>query len=239
MNLLDSYVQNVLRNVFATQKDKARLEADLRAHFAEAQERGETTGQIIHEMGKSEDVAAAFNVERDIRYADFWRRSVAFFGDCGLILALILPLLSLAILLMVRLSPGGEPSIGQIAALCLLATAICGILIFYFPILEARFGKTFGKHLLRIRVIRENGAPISLGQAFVRRLSLYFELLLPDALFVPFTDKRQRGLDIIAKTLVAEEPEEQVPGWAYAVCLLLPVVSLLALLGVGLLCAPA
>jgi len=52
-------------------------------------------------------------------------------------------------------------------------------------------------------------------------------------------DKRQRGLDIVAKTIAAEEPGEQAPGWGYAVCLPLPVVSLLALLGVGLLCAPS
>ncbi len=87
-------------------------------------------------------------------------------------------------------------------------------------------------------MVRENGAPISLGQAFVRRLSLYFKLLLPDALFVPFTDKRQRALDVIAKTVVAQEPGEPAPGWAWAVCLLLPVASALAVAGLIALCAP-
>ncbi len=237
MKPVDRYVQDVLDNVFATPEDAERLEADLRAHFAEAEARGEAPSRIVDHMGRPEDVAAAFNAERDVPYAGFWQRVVAFIGDCGLLLALFLPPLSVAVL-SVRLVPEGEPQVGWMIVMGLLGLAMLGIFVCYFPILEARFGKTLGKHLLRIRVIRENGAPISLGQAFVRRLSLFFKLLLPDALFVPFTDKRQRALDIVAKTVVAREPGEQAPGWAWAVCLLLPVASALAVGGMITLCAP-
>ncbi len=237
MKPVDRYVQDVLRAVFAAPADRERLEADLRAHFAEAEARGEPPSRIIDVMGQPEDVAAAFNAEREMRYASFWQRLVAFAGDCGLLLALFLPPLSVAVLTG-RLMPGGEASIGWMIAMGLLGLAMLGIFVFYFPILEARFGKSLGKHLLRIRVVRESGAPISLGQAFVRRLSLYFKLLVPDALFVPFTDKRQRALDIIAKTVVAREPGAPAPGWAWAACLLLPVVSALAVGGLAMLCAP-
>lgn len=240
MKPVDRYVRDVLDNVLATPEDSARLEADLRAHFAEAEARGEAPSQIIDHMGRPEDVAAAFNAERDVPYAGFWQRVVAFTGDTGLLLALFLPPLSLAVLT-VRLVPedaSGATPIGWVIAMCLVGLAMFGIFVFYFPILEARFGKTFGKHLLRIRVVRENGAPISLGQAFVRRLSLFFKLLIPDALFVPFTDKRQRALDIIAKTVVVREPGEAAPGWAWAVCLLLPVATALAVAGLAVLCAP-
>ena len=109
-----------------------------------------------------------------------------------------------------------------------------GIALFYFPLLEWRFGKTLGKHLLRIRVVRETGSPISLGQAFVRRLSYYFEMLVIDALFIPFTDKKQRALDIIAKTVVAKEPGEEAKWWAWAVCMLfLPALCLLTVAGIA------
>ncbi len=241
MKPVDRYVADVLNNVFATPEDAERLEADLRAHFAEAEARGETPSRIIDVMGRPEDVAAAFNAERDVPYANFWQRVVAFIGDCGLLLALFLPPLAVAALfarLMPEEATSGATPIGWLIILCLLVLAMFGIFIFYFPILEARFGKTFGKHLMRIRVVRENGAPISLGQGFVRRLSLFFKLLVPDALFVPFTEKRQRALDIIAKTVVAQEPGERAPGWAWVVCLLLPVVSGLAVAGVAMLCAP-
>ena len=119
------------------------------------------------------------------------------------------------------------------------ALAILGTFLFYFPLLEAHFGKTLGKYLMRIRVVRESGAPISLGQAFVRRLTFYFEVLWIDALFIPFTDKRQRALDIVAKTVVAQEPGESTPVWAWAVCLLLPVAAICCLLTLFALCAPA
>ena len=242
MKPVDRYVHDVLANVFATPEDAARLEADLRAHFAEAEARGESPSRIIDHMGQPEDVAAAFNAEREVPYAGFWQRVVAFVGDCGLLLALFLPPLSVAVLA-TRLVPEGEMStgatpIGWMIALCLVGLAMLGIFVCYFPILEARFGKTLGKHLMRIRVIRENGAPISLGQGFVRRLSLFFKLLVPDALFVPFTERRQRALDIIAKTVVAREPGERAPGWAWAACLLLPVVTSAAVAGLVALCAP-
>lgn len=238
MRPVDRYLRDVLSNVFATPEDAERLEADLRAHFAEAEARGETPSHIIDVMGRPEDVAAAFNAERDVPYATFWQRVVAFIGDCGLLLALFLPPLGVAALSTRMVPASGEPPLGWIIVMALLGLAVVGISVFYFPILEARFGKTLGKHLMHIRVIRENGTPISLGQGFVRRLSLFFKLLIPDALFVPFTDRRQRALDIIAKTVVAQEPTGRAPSWAWAVCLLLPVASGFAVAGVAMLCSP-
>ncbi len=239
MKPVDRYINDVMRNVFAAPADRERLEADLRAHFAEAEAKGEPVGRIIDGLGRPEEVAAAFNAERQIRYAGFWKRVVAFGGDCGLLLAVALPPLSLAVFLDARVVSPDTPSTGSTIALAALGVAVVGILVFYFPLLEARFGKTPGKHLLRIRVVRESGAPISLGQAFVRRLSLYFDVLMLDSLFIPFTRKRQRALDIVAQTIVAREPGEPARWWGYAVCLLLPAGSVLALAGIVLLCAPA
>ena len=237
MTLVDRYINDVMRKVFAAPADRERLEADLRAHFAEAEAKSEPVGQTIDSLGTPEEVAAALTAERQVRYAGFWRRLVAFVGDCGLLLALAAPPLSLAVFADSRLVSPDTLSKGWILVLVPMALAVVGIVIFYFPLLEAHFGKTLGKHLLRIRVVRESGAPISLGQAFVRRLSLYFDVLFLDALFIPFTQKRQRALDIVAQTIVAREPGEQAKWWGYAICLLLPAVSLLALAGVVLLCA--
>jgi uncharacterized RDD family membrane protein YckC len=226
MRPVDRYVHDVLRSVFASTSDRDRLEADLRAHFAAAEERGEPTPQIIAEMGDPSDIAAAFNTERDIQYAGFWQRLFAFAADFGALLGLMLPPLSLAVIAGSRLFPDDKPTLGGLLFMGLAALAILGIIVFYFPILEARFGKTLGKHLMRIRVVRETGAPIGLGQAFVRRLSLYFEMLVVDALFIPFTDKRQRALDIVAKTIVAREPGEKTSAWRYLACVSIPLVTL-------------
>ena len=73
----------------------------------------------------------------------------------------------------------------------------------------------------------------------MRRLSLFFEMLWIDALFIPFTDKKQRALDIIAKTIVAREPGQTTPVSGYILCLLLPFAAMCALLCLALLCIPA
>ena len=233
----DRYIDEVIRNAFAAPADLERLEADLRAHFAEAEEKGEPMSRVIEDLGTPEEVAAALTAEREIQFAGFWERVIAFVGDCGALLALALPPLGLAVFLMTRVIPPDTRSNGWTLAVGALGIAIFGLFVFYFPLLEARFGKTLGKHLLQIRVIRESGAPISLGQAFVRRLSLYFEFLFIDALFVPFTQKNQRALDIVAQTIVAREPGSR-PGWkGYVLCLLVPAGSLLALVSMFLLCS--
>lgn len=238
-NPVDRYIDDVLRHVFATPEDRERLEADLRSHFAEAEADGRTPRDTIAGLGAPDEVAAAFNAEREIQFATFWQRLVAFFGDLGILVTLCLPVAGLALLMGIATGDPGEPSVLWIVIFCLLFLAFAGLFIFYFPLLEERFGRTFGKHLMRIRVLRENGGPISMGQAFVRRLSLYFDLVPLDSLFVLFTDKRQRALDIVAKTIVAREPGQTAPAWAYAVCLLLPVLSILCLVAAVALCAPS
>lgn len=235
----DHYIDEVLRHAFATKGDKERLEADLRAHFAQAEERGEPLRETLEDLGTPEEVAAALSAERPIAYAGFWRRVVAFIGDSGAMVLLGLPALAGMMFIVTRVGASESPSAGWFAALCALGLTALGIFAFYFPLLEARFGRTLGKHLVRIRVIRESGAPISLGQAFVRRLSMYFEFLVLDALFVPFTQKKQRALDIVAQTVVAREPGEE-PGWGgYALCLLVAMVAGTGVATLLILCARA
>ena len=75
--------------------------------------------------------------------------------------------------------------------------AFGGVFLLYFPIAEARFGRTLGKAAFHLRTVRENGLPVGYKEAFLRRLSLYFNIFWVDALFALFTAKRQRAFDII------------------------------------------
>ena len=170
-------------------------------------------------------------------YASFWERLFAFFGDVGVLVCLSLPVVGLLFVSGALSSEPSAPSVLWLFACGLVVMALAGLCIFYFPLLESHFGKTLGKHLMRIRVLRESGAPIGLGQAFVRRLSFYFDMLWIDALFIPFTDKRQRALDIVAKTVVAREPGQSASGWGYVLCLLLAAVPICTLACVAILCA--
>ena len=222
MNDLDRYIDEVMKQLIATQEDKDRLAADLRAHYAEAEAGGAEPGRILEGMGKPDDVAAAFNAEQEFRYAGFWQRVVAFSGDFGVLLLISLPF----VVVITRFAPVFEDGVVRLVA---MIVALNVLLASYFPLLEARFGKTLGKHIIRIRVVRENGAPTGIGRAFLRRLSLYLDILFVDALFIPFTEKKQRGFDIVAKTVVVREPGTETPWWGYAVCLLLLPVAPISL----------
>jgi uncharacterized RDD family membrane protein YckC len=211
---------------------------DLRSHFAEGEAEGRTLREIIHGLGTPGEVAAAFNAEREFRYAGFWQRLVAFLGDFGLLMWFTVPVIVVGFQVGVLGHESGDVTVFGILICGLFFLALMGLWIFYFPLLEAHAGKTLGKHLMKIRVVREDGAPIGLGKAFVRRLSLFFEMLWIDALFIPFTDKKQRALDIIAKTVVAREPSQAASAGGYFLCLLLPVAACCALLYLALLSPP-
>ena len=71
----------------------------------------------------------------------------------------------------------------------------------------AKLGQTLGKYLLGLRVVRESGARISIGQAVVRQLPLFFEIFWVDALFALFTDKSQRAFELLSKTRVVRVEE--------------------------------
>ncbi len=82
--------------------------------------------------------------------------------------------------------------------LCLLS-AIFG-LIGYTIVAEYRRGGTIGKRLMRIQVVRESGARISLGQALLRQLPFLGQFFFIDAAFAFFTDRRQRAFEMLTKT---------------------------------------
>jgi len=236
MNASERYVQEVLRHVLASEKDRQRLAEDLRAHFIDGQTRGDTTAQIIARLGTPNDVAEAFHLERSLVFAGFFRRLVAFIGDLGALAILGMPLVASGLWLMRQVEPAGWGRVFTLTALGSTGLAGLGLLVCYFPLLEARFGKTIGKHLLAIRVVRETGTPISLGQAFLRRLSFYFEMLLADALFIPFTPARQRALDMLARTVVVREPGRDASAWGWVGCFLLAAATVAAMAMVWLLC---
>jgi uncharacterized RDD family membrane protein YckC len=236
MNASERYIQEVLRRVLASETDRQRLAEDLRTHFIDGQTRGDTTAQIIARLGTPNDVAEAFHLERSLVFAGFFRRLVAFIGDMGALAILVLPLVASGIWFIRQVEPEGWGRAFTLTAVASTALASLGLFVCYFPLLEARFGKTIGKHLLAIRVVRETGTPISLGQAFLRRLSFYFEMLLADSLFIPFTPAKQRALDMLARTVVVREPGRDTGPWGWICCILLALVALGSVATVMYLC---
>ena len=230
---VDGYVRAVRHNVWGELTDVERLEADLRSRFDVGRENGESVSEVAERLGSPEDVAAAFMEDRKLVYASFFERLVAFVGDGGVCASLGIPFALVAVVVGPRLDglEGGVSFGLGLAGLLALMFGYIGILVCYFPVLEHRFGQTAGKRLMGIHVRTEAGAAISLGAAVLRRLSLYFEVFVLDALFAPFTKKRQRALDIVAKTVVVRGAHAR-GALRYLACvsLWLPAVLVVAVL---------
>jgi uncharacterized RDD family membrane protein YckC len=210
-NIADQYVQKVMDLIYASEEDRKRIQADLRAHLQDGMAGGEDMKALVERMGDPREVAAEFMSTVPMVYAGFWRRVLAFLID----LFVILLFAGLAAVLTVVLSnvvpqhPGGlwENVLGGAIVLLVLisANACIAMILLYFPLLEGRFGQTLGKRLLGLRVRSEDGLPASYVQTFLRRLSFYFEIFPLEALFLPFHPKHQRWFDILAKTVVVRE----------------------------------
>ena len=206
MDIAEKYIQDVLFRIQAPPGERKRIEFDLRNHLQDLRaELGEdfSPAAIIDRVGTAQEVAEEFMSNIELIYAGFWMRLLAFFIDilacfsvCGL---LSLPAIFIANFSSIDLSVPGI--IFALAAVSLVIAA-AGLMMLYFPILEGRYGTTLGKHLLRLHVVKECGAPIGYKEAFLRRIPYYFEFMAIDMLFIPFTAKKQRAFDMIAETVV-------------------------------------
>ena len=217
------YIAEVVRRVVAPSARVESLKADLEGHFEEATANAEEADAVIRRLGTPEEVAASFMADVEMTYAGFWTRLTAFIGDIGICCLPLIPIGTICALAAPVIESGGPStsptSIALIALFALLAIGAVGVFLLYFPLLEQHYGRTFGKHAMKVRVVTEEGAPISLSAAFIRRLSYFFELIWLDALFVPFNEKKQRAFDMVAKTVVVHEPDTRSGAGGVLLCL--------------------
>ena len=90
----------------------------------------------------------------------------------------------------------------------------------YFAIFEWIWsGQTPGKRWLKLRVIREDGRPISFFEAMVRNLLRVVDFIVPPFYSVGLisvfaTERDQRVGDLVAGTVVVREREAEAPAFA-------------------------
>jgi uncharacterized RDD family membrane protein YckC len=207
---IEGYVSETLNFIQAGATEKERIAADLRLHLQAALEAGEPLAAAFERMGSPAELAAAFMSEIPLRYAGFWPRAAAAIIDLLAIFlgAALMAAFGLGFASLIPERPD-NPNFGlyiyEGLMILLVIGAVLGtlaLILGYFTLLEGRFGTTLGKRLIGLRVLKENGLPIGYKEAFLRRLSYYFEFWPVDALFVFFTEKRQRAMDIVARTIV-------------------------------------
>ncbi len=143
--------------------------------------------------------------ESYLELASFSRRSFAFILDITVILvvsffAIIIGLLAAGIDITAGVMKLSYILIPVYIILCLLASTV----LFF---LHAYSGKTFGKLVFGIRVVREDGGKISLGQSFTRWVGYYLSAIpvLYGYLSALFDYNLQTWHDKISKTYVIKD----------------------------------
>jgi uncharacterized RDD family membrane protein YckC len=195
MSSIDDYVAQVLDRLPPGSEIRSQVEMEVRSHIAERVEHGEAVEAALKQLGDPVTLAESYLAAVPLVPVPFWTRLWAKLIDFAIVAATIAPLVWMAL----------TAHLSGFAAV--LPFAICGfglaVVLPGYPILaEYRFGQTVGKHLFGLRVVRESGGRISLGQSIVRQLPAFFQVFWIDAMFALFTDKHQRAFELLSKTRV-------------------------------------
>ena len=188
----DQYIGRVLGQMPAAMPERAGIEMELRSLIAERIEHGQPLSDVLRQLGDPAALADSYLAEIPLVAATFLRRGAAKCLDV-LTLAVMMAPVGWAIGRAIDI-----PFLGVVVSL-VLAGLFLGL---YTAVAEWRYGKTIGKHLMDLRVVRESGARISFGQALVRQLPQWLEAFWIDVLFALFTERKQRAFELLSKTRV-------------------------------------
>jgi len=195
MNPIDDYIIQALDRLPPGSEIRSQVEMEIRSHVAERMEHGDPIDVALRQLGDPIVLAESYLSAVPLVPAPFWTRVWAKLIDFVLTLAVIAPLVWLAM---------------TVDKAALLIICVLGLVVALpgYPILaEYRFGETVGKHLLGLRVVRESGGRISFGQSIVRQLPAFFQVFWVDAMFALFTERHQRAFELLSKTRVVLKPE--------------------------------
>jgi uncharacterized RDD family membrane protein YckC len=194
----DVYIAQVIAHLPAEPALQAQITMDLRSHIAERLEHGESIADVVHKLGDPETLAESYLGAVPLVAATFGARAIAKIVDFAAVWAtVLLPALAVAMFLIDE----HTPAVAMMASALSFGVAAL-VLVVYTIAAEYRTGQTLGKRLMHLRVVRESGARISLGQACVRQLPAVLQIWLIDVLFALFTDRNQRAFELISKTRV-------------------------------------
>jgi len=154
-----------------------------------------------------------------LKRAGFWPRLAAFIIDCvilgGLVFLIMTPIMAFILFAgmptedaaneawFYSLSPAMEALF--IATVLTVLPAFLIVILGYYFVIEGHFGRTPGKYIMGLRVLKTDGTKIGYKEAILRNLSKYNNVLIVvDVLImlIFFYKEKQRGCDRIANTMV-------------------------------------
>ena len=191
----DDYVNKVLAVLPETMPQREQIGAELRSHIAERLSHGHPLDEVLRQLGDPATLADSYLSAEPLVSASFGARALAKIVDAVGVFAVICPVAYL----ISRLMPEG---FGPIVMLLVGIGGGSLLMGLYTIASEYRQGQTIGKRTQGLRVVTENGARISAGQAIVRQLPVFIQVFWIDAMFALFTDRSQRAFEMLSKTRV-------------------------------------
>jgi uncharacterized RDD family membrane protein YckC len=190
---MDDYIKQVVERMPADNPLRSQIALELKGTIGERLARGQSMDDVLRQLGDPASFAESYLSAEPLEAADFWPRVAAKLID---VLLLLLPFVIALLAVRFRNSPFGV-GVPELILISLFALSPL-----YTVLFEYGLGWTPGKRLMGLRVVRESGARIGLGQAFVRQLALVFQVFVFDCVFALFTEKRQRACELLSKTRV-------------------------------------
>ena len=195
MNVEDAYISRVIAALPQDRHLRQQVTMELRSHIAERVEHGFAVDDALRQLGDPVVLAESYLAAVPLVPAAFLERGAARIIDFLAFVAIMAPI----VCLLWRAIPF------QLVVVAIVVFTVAGC---FYPLLaEYWFGKTLGKHLLGLRVVRESGGRISFGQSVVRQLPLFLQVFWVDVMFALFTEKHQRAFELLSKTRVVEVAE--------------------------------
>lgn len=188
----DLYIQSVIDQVPQGLPLRDQIAMELRSHIAERQAHGEPLAAVLQQLGDPVTLAESYLSAVPMTSADLLSRLAAKAIDFFMIVVATGALTGLLWLVQPR-------AVRPFIVLEAILLCVFGFVI-YTVLSEYSYGRTFGKRVMGIQVVRESGRRISFGQALVRQLPFFLQIFWIDALFALFTDRKQRAFELLSKT---------------------------------------
>ena len=186
------YVQSVIDHMPLGLALRDQIAMELRSHIAERLQEGQALEAVLQRLGDPLTLAESYLASVPLESARFLPRLAAKLIDLAVVVAGAVPIAAALWAVLPTEAAYFLPPV------CILGS-VFGFMA-YTIVAEYRRGRTLGKRLMGIQVVRESGARISLGQSFLRQLPFFGQFFFLDALFVLFTERRQRAFELLTKT---------------------------------------
>ncbi len=202
MTTADDYINKVLETMPAGMPSRVQIAAELRSHIAERLAHGHPLDEVLRKLGDPTMLADSYLAAEPLVSAPFGARVAAKLIDVLCVLAAIVPLAGV----LTWLAP---PNLRPVVFLCVVFAGGAVVFGAYTMVFERRTGTTIGKRLQGLRVVAENGARISAGQAVVRSVPMFLQMYWIDVMFALFTERSQRAFELLSKTRVVKAGEKR------------------------------